>query len=104
MTHRVLFVSMLIAASLFVGCGKANEFDGVITEYEKLVDQTIALQTRITAGEQAAATELAALAPKYQELFTKLSGAQASGMTAEQAKRFGEISKRYQEAMTPPQP
>jgi hypothetical protein len=95
---------MAILALLTIGFAAVAEtvdWNAIITEYGKLTDQMIAAYNKIKSGDTAAATEMQALAPKYQELSLKITQAAGTALTPEQIQKFQELGAKYQKAMTP---
>lgn len=72
---------------------QSSEWDELLEQYDDLVDSYIATYKKAMAGDMSAMTEYSSFLEKAQEISEKLNSASAS-MTAEQMKRYLEITKR----------
>lgn len=75
--------------------GGKDNWDAVLDEYEKIVDQTIKIQKKVEAGDTNVLTEMTSLSKKYQDLNEKLAKAKDRQMTEAQVKRFVAICEKY---------
>ncbi len=100
MKKAILSVVALLALGL-VTFAAGTDWNAIIKDYEKIVDQVIAVNAKVKAGDYNAAQELSTLSPKLQELSTKLSTAKPGELTQEQMKKFQDIAAKYQKASTP---
>lgn len=92
--------SLLLALTLcfgLVACGGGNKaVDSFIADYEKMV-----VATEAKAGGKVTPADLEALGKQAAELGTKAASMQtASAWSADQVKRYTELSKRYSAATT----
>lgn len=98
---RTLTAIMVLALAIIaVGCGRrSNEMDAALDQMEAMMDQTIAIQKKIAAGDMSAMSEMAELTEKYQSYNENLEAAKDQGMTKEQTKRYLDIMAKYQRAL-----
>lgn len=86
-------------AWICAGCNKSDaHWDAVLDDYEKLVDQTLALQKRLMDRDESAVSEMQSLNEKYKEFAQKLQGAKGQ-LTEAQRKRLESIMRKYAKAL-----
>lgn len=77
----------------------SSDWDKVLDEYEKYVDQLIETYKKAMSGDMAAMTEYANLAAKSQKLCSQLEKAKGDMNTA-QMQRYLKILKKMTDAMS----
>ena len=95
----LVFVALMTLSMTVLAAGQ--DWNTVLSDYEKVTDQLISVYNKIKGGDAHAAAELQALTPKYQELSAKITQAAGTALTPEQLKKFQEIAAKYQKSMTP---
>ena len=111
---KILFVSALAAALSFGSAVTANatrnvasevstvlqssEWDKVLNDYEKYVNQYIATYKKAMAGDMTAMVEYAKLADKAQQLSKKLEKAKGD-MNASQLSRYLKLTQKLANAL-----
>jgi hypothetical protein len=68
----------------------------LVAEYEKFINDYIAVYKKMKSGDSAAMSEYQALAQKAQEWSTKAS---AANLSPAQAKKLQEIAEKFANAM-----
>ena len=101
-TMRCLAATVFALALGGISAMAADDWGALITDYEKLVDQIIQIHNKVKAGDYDAATELAPLSLKCQELSGKIMSFQQTELTPEQIKRFQVIAEKLQKAVAAP--
>ena len=86
------FVLTLLCSS---GCNKGGKgnWDAVLDDYEKTIDQMIVMQRKAKTGDKSALAEMASLTQTYQDLNAKLENAK-NEMSESQVKRFLKILEK----------
>ena len=97
-TRRAMVAVILCAVAMAYLCSGCNKngvyWDTVLDDYEKLVDQTLALQKRLMANDTSAVSEMQSLNEKYKEFAQRLQGAKGQ-LTEAQQKRLESILRKY---------
>lgn len=73
---------------------KSSEWDEVLDDYEKYIDQYIKLYKKATAGDMSAMTEYASMLEKAESLENKLKKAKNGTLTASQISRMAKIQNK----------
>ena len=99
---RCLAMATCVFAISGLAAFAAADWNSLITDYEKLVDQIIQIHTKVKAGDYNAAADLTPLSQKGQELSAKIMASQQTELTPEQIKRFQVIAEKLQKAVSSP--
>ena len=99
---RCLATTVLVLALGGITAMAAEDWNTLITDYEKLVDQIIQIHNKVKAGDYNAAVELTPISQKCQELSAKIMSSQQTELTPEQIKRFQAIAEKLQKAVSSP--
>ena len=75
-----------------------DDWDKILNEYEKYVDQYIKTYKKAMSGDMTAMTEYVKLAEKAQKLAAKLENAEDE-LTTAQLKRLAKINEKMQKAL-----
>lgn len=75
-----------------------DDWDKILNEYEKYVDQYIKTYKKAMSGDMTAMTEYVKLAEKAQKLAAKLENAEDE-MTTAQLKRYAKITEKMSKAL-----
>ena len=101
--HGLVVTALLLTLSAFSALA-ANDWNTLIADYEKLVDQVIQIHSKVKAGDYEAAKDLSPISLKCQELSAKIMSSQQTDLTPEQIKRFQLIADKLQKAIAPEAP
>ena len=101
-TMRCLAATVFALALGGLSAMAADDWGTLIADYEKLVDQIIQIHSKVKEGNYDAATELAPLSLKCQELSGKIMQSQQTELTPEQIKRFQLIAEKLRKAVSAP--
>lgn len=78
---------------------KSSEWNEVLDEYEKYIDQYIKMYKKAMDGDMSAITEYASMLEKAESLENKLKNAKDGTLTASQVKRMTKIQNKMISAM-----